>query len=78
MLLMLKTLIRKLKRLSGSYRRTDYIECVAWRDMAEKIYREFEKNQLVFIMGRLESREWIDREGRTRTSWEVIVDRARI
>ena len=58
---------------SGS-RETDFIDCVAWRSTAEFISKYFTKGSLAAITGRLQIRDWTDKEGNKRRNAEVIVD----
>lgn len=58
----------------GSERQTDFIDCSAWRGTAGFVERNFHKGQLICLRGRLESRKWQDKQGQSRTSWEVQVD----
>ena len=53
---------------------TDFISCVAWRQTAEFVSKYFQKGQLVLVRGSLQSRNWNDRDGNKRTSWEIVVD----
>ena len=55
-------------------RDTDFIDCVAWRSTAEFISKYFAKGSLCVVTGRLQIRDWIDKEGNRRRNAEVIVD----
>lgn len=55
---------------------TDFIDCVAWRQTGEFISRYFQKGSMIVTEGRLQSRKWQDRDGNSRTSWEINADRA--
>lgn len=58
----------------GSERQTDFIDCVAWRKTAEFVSKHFQKGSLVAVSGRLQIRDWTDRDGGKRRSAEVAVD----
>jgi len=60
----------------GGERKADFIDCVAWRQTGEFISKYFAKGRMIVVDGRLEMREWTDKEGNKRTSAEVIVDNA--
>ena len=60
----------------GSERQTDFIDCVAWRQTAEFVSKYFSKGRLAAVDGRLQIREWTDREGNKRRSAEVVCDNA--
>ena len=57
-------------------KKTDFIDCVAWRQTGEFISKYFAKGRMIVVDGRLEMREWTDKEGNKRRSAEVIVDNA--
>ena len=59
----------------GEERKTDFINCVAWRQNAEFISKYFHKGNLVCVEGSIQSRSWDDNEGKKRYATEVIVDR---
>lgn len=54
-------------------RATDFIDCVAWRSTAEFISKYFAKGSLAAVTGRLQIRDWTDKEGNKRRSAEIIV-----
>ena len=54
-------------------RQTDFIDCVAWGGTAEFTARNIGKGQRVAVSGRLQIREWTDKEGNNRRAAEVIV-----
>ena len=60
----------------GGERKTDFINCVAWRQTGEFISKYFAKGRMIVVDGRLEMRDWTDREGNKRTSAEINVDNA--
>ncbi len=53
---------------------TDWIDVVAWRNTAEFVSRYLTKGRLVVVEGRLQMREWNDKEGNKRTTAEVVAD----
>ena len=57
-------------------KKTDFIECVAWRGTGEFISKYFAKGRMIVVDGRLEIREWTDKDGNKRRNAEVIVDNA--
>ena len=60
----------------GSERKADFITCVAWRQTGEFISKYFTKGRMIVVDGRLEMRDWNDRDGNKRTTAEVIVENA--
>ena len=57
-------------------KKTDFIDCVAWRQTGEFISKYFTKGRMIVVDGRLEMRDWTDKEGNKRISAEVIVENA--
>ena len=49
----------------------DWHRVQAWGTLAENVAESLTKGTRVVVTGRLESREWQDREGNKRTSWEI-------
>ena len=60
----------------GTRDKTDFINFVAWRQMAEFICKYFRKGHKIALTGYLTSRQYEDKNGNKRTSFEVVVDRA--
>ena len=58
----------------GGEKQTDFIDCVAWRQTAEFVSKHFAKGSMAVVSGRLQIRDWTDREGGKRRSAEVVVD----
>ena len=58
----------------GTERQTDFIDVVAWRNSAEFVSRYFTKGQMAAVVGRLQIRDWTDKEGNKRRSAEVIAE----
>ena len=60
----------------GGERKTDFIDCVAWRQTGEFISKYFAKGRMIIVDGRLEMRDWTDKDGNKRTSAEIMVENA--
>ena len=60
----------------GGERKADFIDCVAWRQTGEFISKYFTKGRMIVVEGRLEMRDWTDKEGNKRTSAEIVVANA--
>ena len=58
----------------GGERETDFIDCVAWRSTGEFVSKYFTKGSMAVVSGRLQIRDWTDREGGKRRSAEVVAD----
>lgn len=59
---------------TGEERQTDYITCVAWRQSAEFIVRNFAKGRMIAVMGSLRSRSYDDKNGTKHYVTEIYVD----
>ncbi len=64
---------RDFKSQSGE-KETDFIDIVAWRGTAEFVSKYFTKGRMAVVEGRLQIRDWTDREGGKRRSAEVVAD----
>ena len=65
---------RDFKDKSTGKRTTDWIEVVAWRNTAEFVSRNFTKGRMAVVDGRLQMRDWTDKNGNKRTSAEVLAE----
>ena len=65
---------RDFKDKQTGERATDWIDCVAWRGTAEFVEKYFGKGSLAVVSGRLQMRDWKDKDGNKRISAEVQVD----
>ena len=63
---------RDFKDKATGERSTDWIDVVAWRQTAEFVSRYFTKGRMAVVEGRLQMRDWTDKEGNKRTSAEVV------
>ena len=64
---------RDFKSQSGE-KETDFIDIVAWRNTAEFVSKYFTKGRMAVVEGRLQIRDWTDKEGNKRRSSEVVAD----
>lgn len=58
----------------GGEKETDFIDCVAWRSTAEFVEKHFTKGRMAVASGRLQIRNWTDKDGNKRRSAEVNAD----
>ena len=54
---------------------TDFIDCVAWKGTAEIVSKYFAKGQMAAVTGRIQIRDWTDKDGNKRRSAEVVVSK---
>lgn len=56
----------------GEERQADFITVTAWRKTAEFVSKYFQKGSMISVQGRLETRQYQDKNGNNRTVTEVI------
>ena len=66
---------RDFKDKNTGERQTDWIDVVAWRGTGEFVSRYFSRGRMAVVEGRLQMREWTDKEGNGRTTAEGGADR---
>jgi len=59
-------------------KRTEWHKIVVWGKQAEIAQQFLKKGSLIFIEGRIQSREWQDKEGQKRTSFEIVATNFRM
>ena len=64
---------RDFKNKDGN-KETDFIDIVAFRNTAEYACKYFSKGRMVVAAGRLQMRNWTDKDGNKRTSAEIVAD----
>ena len=58
----------------GGEKETDFIDIVAWRSTAEFVSKYFSKGRMAVVEGRIQIRDWTDKDGGKRRSAEVIAN----
>jgi single-strand DNA-binding protein len=53
---------------------TDFIDIVAWRNTGEFLAKHFTKGRMAVVEGRLQVRDFTDRDGNKRRTAEVVVE----
>ena len=64
---------RDYKNADGT-KETDFIEVVAWRSSAEFVSKYFTKGRMAIVEGRLQIRDWTDKDGNKRRNTEVVAN----
>lgn len=54
--------------------RTDWHRIVAWKRLAELVGEHLKKGRQVYVSGRMQTREWAEKDGTKRWSTEVVAD----
>lgn len=65
---------RDYKNKESGEKSTDFIDVVAWRSTAEFVCKYFTKGRMAIAEGRLQIRDWKDRDGNNRRNAEVVAD----
>ena len=65
---------RDFKDRNSGERATDFIDVVAWRQTGEFVSRYFTKGRMAVVEGRLQMRDWTDKDGNKRRSAVVVAD----
>ena len=55
-------------------RKTNFIDCNAWRGLGEMVAKHFHKGSMAIVSGKLDIREWTDKDGNKRRNAEVVAD----
>lgn len=58
----------------GEERECDFPDCVAWASTGEFVCRNFRKGDMIALSGRLQTRNWTDKNGGKRKSLEINVE----
>lgn len=58
----------------GTEKGVDFIDIVTWRNTAEFVSKYFSKGRMAVVAGRLQIRNWTDKEGNKRRNAEVIAE----
>jgi single-strand DNA-binding protein len=65
---------RDFKSRESGEKATDFIDVVAWRSTAEFVSQYFTKGRMAVVEGRLQIRDWKDKDGNNRRTAEVVAD----
>ncbi len=58
----------------GEERQADFINIVAWRSTAEFVSKYFVKGQMIAVVGRIQTRNYDDKDGKRVYVTEVVAD----
>lgn len=64
---------RDFKSQNGE-KETDFIDVTVWKNTAEFVSKYFSKGRMAVVEGRLQIREWTDKDGNKRRNAEVIAN----
>ena len=58
----------------GAEKETDFVDIVAWRNTAEFVSKYFSKGRMAVVSGRLQIRNWEDKDGNKRKTAEIVAE----
>lgn len=61
---------------NGDEKKTDFINCVAWRGTAEFVSKWFKKGEMIAVQGAIQTRNYEDKNGNKRIAVEIVADNA--
>lgn len=64
---------RDFKSQNGE-KETDFVDIVVWKNTAEFVSKYFTKGRMAVVEGRLQIREWKEKDGNKRKTAEVVAD----
>lgn len=65
---------RDFKDKASGERATDWVDVVAWRQTAEFSGKYFTKGRMAIVEGKLQVRDWTDKDGNKRRTTEVVAE----
>ena len=64
---------RRFKNANGQ-QETDYLNIIAWRQLAELCSKYLAKGRKVAVMGSIQTRTYEAKDGSKRTAWDIVAD----
>jgi len=59
-------------------KRTEWHNIVAWTKLAENCQKLLTKGKQIYVEGRIQTRQWDDRDGNKRTTTEIVIGTMRL
>lgn len=59
---------------AGQDRQADFIDCIAWKQTAEFLCRNFQKGSMLALEGSIQTRDYTDKQGNPRKAVEVVAN----
>lgn len=70
---------RRYKDRDGNQREeTEWHRCVAWARLAEIINQYAPKGKQLYLEGRLQTRQWDDKDGNTKYTTEIVIEEMKL
>ena len=54
--------------------RTEWHTCIFWRKLGETVEKYVRKGDKIYVEGKIQSRDWVDRQGISRKTIEIMAD----
>lgn len=68
--------VQRSYKKEGEDYKTDWIDCVAFKNYADFISRNFRKGEMIAVKGEMQTRTYEDKKGNKRKAVELIIDGA--
>lgn len=68
--------VQRSYKKEGEDYKTDWIDCIAFRNTADFISRCFRKGELIAVTGEMQTRTYTDKSGNKRKATELIIEKA--
>ena len=59
---------------NGEEKQADFFTVICWRNLAEMVGKYFKKGKEIIVSGEMQSRNWKDKDGNNRVSWELMAN----
>jgi single-strand DNA-binding protein len=66
--------VNRRKKADADHPEADFINLVAWNKPAEIISKYFKKGNKIAVSGRIQTRKYEDKEGKSHTAFEVVIE----
>lgn len=66
--------VNNLPNKKNKHPESNFIDCVAWRGIAESICKFFTKGSRIIIVGSIRTRKYQDKDGNNRKFCEIVAD----
>ena len=67
---------RDYKDKATGERETDWLNVTAWRNTADYINQYFTKGRMIVVSGRIQTRNYTDKDGNKRTATDIVAESA--
>ena len=65
---------RRFRNAQTGQQETDFLNVIAWRQLAELCGKYLAKGRKVAVMGSIQTRQYAVKDGSKRTAWDIVAD----